>query len=316
MGHEQALAAVDPEQVGVPVVIAAGIAGRVDRCAPSRSSRRAVQRTIIGGAYPRRAAGRDRAAHPGDTGGFPLRLHQARAITARCPGPRDSRDPTCRSRGWTRRAVPLSDGVAAAIRGHIMRGDYAVGTWLPGERELGEELGVSRVAVREALKMLEADGLVRAHPGRGRLVTGGGDGRRSRVLVENWLSEHRGDGTHLSEIRAAIEGLAVAGIPPRNRADVALRLRRIAAEGRLALASEDHARTAELDAEFHTVLCAETPNQPLRDLAGGLIALALRTSLPATADAGGRSLDQHVSIADDIESGAIRSARTTLRRHG
>ena len=51
----------------------------------------------------------------------------------------------------------LSDHAAEAIRQHIIAGDYAVGTWLPGERELGEEeLGVSRVAVREALKMLEA----------------------------------------------------------------------------------------------------------------------------------------------------------------
>ena len=211
----------------------------------------------------------------------------------------------------------LSDHAAEAIRQHIISGDYAVGTWLPGERELGEELGVSRVAVREALKMLEANGLLRAHPGRGRLVTGGDDGRRSRVLVDNWLAEHRTEIDHLCEIRAAIEGLAVAGIPPRSRADVARRLRRLTVEGRAALVADDHVRAAELDAEFHTVLCTETPNQPLRDLARGLIASATQAAIAvyAVRAAAEHSLDQHLSIADDVESGAVRSVQATLRRH-
>ncbi|MDI5454522.1 GntR family transcriptional regulator, partial [Salmonella enterica subsp. enterica serovar Cerro] len=42
----------------------------------------------------------------------------------------------------------------------ILKGDYAPGTILPGEIELGEQYGVSRTAVREAVKTLTAKGMV------------------------------------------------------------------------------------------------------------------------------------------------------------
>ncbi|NVP02436.1 FadR family transcriptional regulator, partial [Photobacterium damselae subsp. damselae] len=58
----------------------------------------------------------------------------------------------------------LSYKLAEAIGRRILEGETAPGDILPGEVELGEMYGVSRTAVREAIKMLAAKGLVLPRP--------------------------------------------------------------------------------------------------------------------------------------------------------
>jgi GntR family transcriptional regulator, transcriptional repressor for pyruvate dehydrogenase complex len=57
--------------------------------------------------------------------------------------------------------------IADQLRSLIRRGEYAVGTRLPAERDLATTLGVSRPSVREALIALEVEGLVEVRPGSG-----------------------------------------------------------------------------------------------------------------------------------------------------
>jgi DNA-binding GntR family transcriptional regulator len=64
------------------------------------------------------------------------------------------------------RAVACAD----AIRQRILDGSYAGGMQLRQDA-LAEELGVSRIPVREALVQLEAEGLIKIHPHRGAIVT-------------------------------------------------------------------------------------------------------------------------------------------------
>lgn len=62
------------------------------------------------------------------------------------------------------------DVAAAALRGAILRGDYAAGSKLPGERELSARLGVSRATLRGAIAQLQGEGLLRAVQGSGTVV--------------------------------------------------------------------------------------------------------------------------------------------------
>lgn len=62
------------------------------------------------------------------------------------------------------------DEVAAAILARIRSGELQAGDRLPPERKLVEEFGVSRTAVREALRSLAAQGLIDSHVGRGTFV--------------------------------------------------------------------------------------------------------------------------------------------------
>ena len=65
---------------------------------------------------------------------------------------------------------PLSMRVYVDLRDRIVGGDYAPGDRLPTEAELVRAYAVSRVTVREALRLLQRDGLVIARHGRGHFV--------------------------------------------------------------------------------------------------------------------------------------------------
>src|SRR4051812_16438981 len=60
--------------------------------------------------------------------------------------------------------------VREQLEAAIARGDYVPGDRLPSERELVELLGVSRVSVREAIRALEAVGMIEVRHGRGCFV--------------------------------------------------------------------------------------------------------------------------------------------------
>src|SRR5260370_18182876 len=63
--------------------------------------------------------------------------------------------------------VPKSSGVLADdLRERILRGDFPEGTALPPERELVNQTRMSRATIREALRILEVQGLVRVKTGR------------------------------------------------------------------------------------------------------------------------------------------------------
>lgn len=66
---------------------------------------------------------------------------------------------------WRSR-VRLVDEVAEELRERIYSGDYALGTKLRQE-QLADDLQVSRTPLREALRVLESEGLLHSEPGRG-----------------------------------------------------------------------------------------------------------------------------------------------------
>jgi GntR family transcriptional repressor for pyruvate dehydrogenase complex len=63
--------------------------------------------------------------------------------------------------------------IVAQIERRILSGELRHGDYLGSERELGEQFGASRTAVREALKTLAQRGLVDMRPGRGTMVIDG-----------------------------------------------------------------------------------------------------------------------------------------------
>lgn len=91
-----------------------------------------------------------------------------------------------------RGALPLADAVYSAISQALRGGHYAAGSRLV-ESDLATALGVSRTPVRDALRRLESDGLVRSEPNRGYVVAD---------LME--------DVAHVFLIRERLEGLAAA----------------------------------------------------------------------------------------------------------
>lgn len=65
---------------------------------------------------------------------------------------------------------PLYQQIKEHIQREIEDGFYADGDKLPSERQLCEQFSVSRIPVRKALEMLEAEGLIRSFQGKGSFV--------------------------------------------------------------------------------------------------------------------------------------------------
>ena len=89
----------------------------------------------------------------------------------------------------------LVDRLAAAIHARVLAGDIPTGSRLRQE-SLATEFGVSRTPVREALRKLQADGVIELEPNRGAVVRGP-SGREVREAYE---------------VRAELEGLAAEHI--------------------------------------------------------------------------------------------------------
>jgi DNA-binding GntR family transcriptional regulator len=66
-------------------------------------------------------------------------------------------------------------GISDTLRRRIVEGQYAAGALLPSEAVLTSEFDVSRNTLRRALADLESEGLIRALPGRGRVVITSGE---------------------------------------------------------------------------------------------------------------------------------------------
>lgn len=87
---------------------------------------------------------------------------------------------------YDRSRQPLYMQAAGQLRLKIERGTWAPGTQIPIIEELQAEFGLSRATIREALDMLEREGLIDRFRGRGTFVRAELPERRSHVLPTTW----------------------------------------------------------------------------------------------------------------------------------
>ena len=204
-----------------------------------------------------------------------------------------------------------------AISARIRHGELGAGDRLPTERELVEELGVSRTVLREALSSLEALGLLETRGTRGRFVAAGGSSERSRTLVGAWLHQHAREILEVDEIRSVLEAHAIRAMSKWDAIDAA-GTAGVALRGQVeALERGDPVAAADGDAAFHRALGSYTTNEALRSLMNGLIDASRKGayavySLPETA-AG--SLEQHRLIVDALSISDVEGAARLAQEH-
>jgi DNA-binding FadR family transcriptional regulator len=158
--------------------------------------------------------------------------------------------------------VPLAEQVAEQLRQRIADGEFEVGSRLPTEHQLTEELGVSRNSVREALRSLVHAGLLRAKAGYGTVVVATSD--LAPALARRIEREAASD---TAEVRLILE-----------REASRLAARRATAEQRRALSAALDARAQAADGpayvaadmRFHEVLMDASGNALLAELYRGI----------------------------------------------
>ncbi|GAB4071317.1 FadR family transcriptional regulator [Ancylobacter sonchi] len=146
----------------------------------------------------------------------------------------------------------LYQQVADQIRGLILSGDFSTGSRLPAERELAQQLGVSRPSLREALIALEIDGTVEIRMGSGIYVTGAGE-RRPLAVAATGESP-----VELMEARATVES-AVAALAAARITPLALQAMRSILDAMRADIEEER-KPLDHDRQFHLAIAGQTGN--------------------------------------------------------
>ena len=195
------------------------------------------------------------------------------------------------------------DKAYAALRARIFSGDLAAGDRLK-EREICAELDVSRTPVREALRRLQADGLVVIEPRRGGIVAGISGTEAEEIYSLGMLLESFGAG--LAAKRATAEDIAG--------------LRRIIADMEDVL--HDDTPTArstylELDSDLHRHIVQIAGNRHLGQLVRQIVGLPvlIQAFTHYSHDDLQVSLQQHRTIVAALEAGDAEWAEAAMRAH-
>ncbi len=194
----------------------------------------------------------------------------------------------------------LAEDAADRIREQILAGGFAQGEHLV-EARIAEQLNTSRGPVREAFKLLRAEGLLNEEPRRGTFV----------------VSLTADDVREIYGLRAALEGRAARLIARARDPEAIERLRQLADGIDAAVATGDHATVSRADLAFHQGLCQLCGNARIVEVFDRYV-----PTLRALLRLDGRvlaSLDevslQHRPFLDAIGSGDEETAARLLAEH-
>ncbi len=220
--------------------------------------------------------------------------------------------------GLGRIKVPKSsDVLAERLKQEILSDGYNLGASLPTERELVLTTGLSRGSVREALRILEAQGLVNTRAGRY------GGTTVSKPTADH-LTSHislyiKGRSVTLSalvEVRLALEPM-VAALAAERRTEEDLSTLRAIAERIDWAADNDLTAFLEENVNWHDAIAAASHNDLLHTFAtsvSGMMFEASQIKEFASAEVRQRVRHAHMRILEAIEAGDADLARRRVER--
>jgi GntR family transcriptional repressor for pyruvate dehydrogenase complex len=213
------------------------------------------------------------------------------------------------------RTSRLYEQIVQQIEDSVLNGSLKPGDQLPAERELAQRLGVSRTAVREAVKALREKGLVEAYSGRGTFITDGTThaARQSFDLMVK-IGQQEGS-THLAELRLILEpGIAAVAATRADEEDLAAMRDAVAVmEG----AQKDPAAYIEADLDFHLALAEAAANPLILSLIDSIVGLLREQRIKIFNVEGGPQRGQfhHKRILEAMERRDPEVARNAMRAH-
>jgi GntR family transcriptional repressor for pyruvate dehydrogenase complex len=217
------------------------------------------------------------------------------------------------------------DDVSEQIRHAIVTGRIRAGQRLPGERELCESFGISRPTLREALRSLEALGLLEIRPGK----TGGAYAiaptESTLGSALDTLVTLRGiSARDLAEFRLSFEVENARFAAQRATEADAAELTELVEQAAAAVRGRDWRRVGEVDAAWHEAVARTTQNRLRIGISMGLREAVLRNHAAVLeSPRRGRGIQQHVkTIVEDLDAmtraivgGQSRKAQQIMRAH-
>lgn len=215
------------------------------------------------------------------------------------------------------RVARASDGIIHQIKESIFAGDLRPGHTLPSEKELAEQFGVSRITVRDALRVLESQGLIQIKVGaRGGAFVAAPSADPVSQSLTNMLRLKRATLADLVEARILVEPHVAAMAAQRATPDDLAAMERAIAAAREARAAGDR-YFIPTSVMFHLALAEAARNPVLLFAVNSFRALfheALSAVLPAD-DMAERAIADHQKILDAIRARDGARARDVMREH-
>ncbi|MCD9520504.1 FadR/GntR family transcriptional regulator [Photobacterium phosphoreum] len=210
----------------------------------------------------------------------------------------------------------LSYRLAESIGRRILIGDPAPGEILPGEVELGEMYGVSRTAVREAIKMLAAKGMVLPRPRIGTRVMPKKNWNYLDQDLLAWL-DFDADSQLIVEyqkVRLTLEPEAAALAAVHATAEDRLEFEQLMLQMHQMKDNFDQDRWVEIDTRFHQLVYFSSGNHCISPF-GNLFKAVFENYFRVVTREQVMQLDVHQRIVDGIlnhDSDAARQATLEL----
>lgn len=201
------------------------------------------------------------------------------------------------------RDLSLRGRVFQTLREKILAGEYKDGDELR-EITVGEELGVSRTPVREALRQLELEGLVRIVPNKGAYVTG---------ITKKDVQD-------IYKIRSQLEGLCARWATKYISEEQLEELEEVLmlSEFYLRKNNDEKARhVSELDGKFHKILYQASNSRILDHVLSDFhkYVKVARTMSVGAKDRAEKSIEEHKQILDAIKQKDADRAEELANRH-
>lgn len=196
--------------------------------------------------------------------------------------------------------LPLRDVVFNTLRQGILTGELK-----PGERlmeiHLADTLGVSRTPIREAIRMLELEGLVTMIPRRGAEV--------SRISMQ--------DLRDVLEVRRSLDTLAVCLACKRIKEDKIKELEQAALDFAKATETKNATTIAQADVKFHDIILEASDNKRLSQMVNNLAERVYRYRLEYVKDPKNHEklINEHERILEYIKRGDEENARKAIELH-
>jgi GntR family transcriptional regulator, transcriptional repressor for pyruvate dehydrogenase complex len=215
----------------------------------------------------------------------------------------------------TVRTARLYEQIVEQIEDSIREGRMKPGDQLPSERELAQQFGVSRTAVREAVKTLSEKGLVESHSGRGTFVISSKSQSMRHSL--DWIvnSGDPQNASFVSELREILEpeftALAAARIEEQQ-----LAMMREAID-LMDRSMKDPEAYIEADLDFHLALAEAAANPLILSLLDSIVGILRVQRLGVFSVTGGPQRGQmhHKLILKAIEQRDPSKAHKAMRAH-
>ncbi|TFZ53593.1 FadR family transcriptional regulator [Serratia proteamaculans] len=209
----------------------------------------------------------------------------------------------------------LSYLLAEKLGQQILAGDYQAGSILPGEMELGEQFGVSRTAVREAVKMLAAKGMLLPRPRIGtRVMPQSQWNFLDQDLLTWWMTKENFDQVmqHFLILRTSLEPQACSLAAANASHQQTARLAELMAEMRALHTQFDREHWIQVDTQFHQLIYEASGNPFLTSFAN-LFSSVYQSYFRAITGNEVIKLQHHQAIVDAILAGDSAAALTACQ---